>query len=136
MRHGLRYEGSYAKNFTQMQPNATEYIGEDGSQQPIAKWPETVTGLRYGFMEQPGKRFFVVRVGYGDDEILLHHPIRIDPSRHLGGKRFSPEPMTVDDNSAGQLLGDILDANREQQADLNKLREHVRQVLRETKAKP
>ena len=134
MRHGLRYEGSYERNFANLHANATEYVGEDGSAQPIPRWPETVTGLRYGFMEQPGKRFFVVRLSYGDDEIILHHPIRLDPSRHTGGKRFSPEPMTIDDTSAGQLLGDILDANREQAAELTAIREHVRETLRADKA--
>ena len=134
MRHGLRYEGSYEKNYANLQPKTTDYVGEDGSTQPIARWPESVTGVRYGFMEQPGKRFFVVRVGFGDDEIVLHHPIRLDPSRHTGGKRFSPEPMTIDDASAGQLLGDILDANREQAAELGVIREHVRETLRADKA--
>ena len=129
MRHGLRYEGSYEKNFANLKANSTDYVGEDGTTQPIARWPETVTGLRYGFMEQPGKRFFVVRLTYGDDEVLLHHPIRLDPSRHTGGKRFSPEPMTIDDASAGQLLGDILDANRDQAAELGAIRTHVREAL-------
>ena len=135
MLHAMRFEGGYERNFPKLRPDATEYEGEDGSTCRMAPWPETVTGLRYGFMEQPGKRFVVVRVCYGDEEVLLHRPVRIDPDRHLGGKRFSAEPITLDDRSAGELLGDILDANRDQQGELTALRDGIREALRAAKAR-
>jgi hypothetical protein len=126
MQHAIRFEGSYERNFSKLQPDSDEYEGEDGRTCTAAPWPESVSGLRYGFMEQPGKRFVVVRVRYGDEEVLLQHPVRLDPSRHLGGKRFSAQAIPIDDSSAGALLGDVLDANREQQAALSTIREHVR----------
>ncbi len=135
MLHAMRFEGGYERNFPKLRPGATEYEGEDGSSCRMAPWPETVTGLRYGFMEQPGKRFVVVRVRYGEAEILLQRPVRIDPDRHLGGKRFSAEAITLADESAGQLLGDILDANRDQQGELNALRERIRETMRAAKAR-
>ena len=126
MLHALRVEGGYERNFSKLQPNASEYEGEDGQMAQMAPFPGSVTGLRFGFMEQPGKRFVVVRVHYGDEEVVLHHPVRIDPSRHLGGKRFAPTAIPIDDTSAGALLGDIIDANRDQDAELKTMREHVR----------
>ncbi len=135
MLHAMRFEGGYERNFPKLRRDATEYEGEDGSTCRMAPWPETVTGLRYGFMEQPGKRFVVVRVRYGDEEVLLHHPVRIDPDRHLGGRRFSAEPITLDDMSAGALLGDIFDANRDQQRELTALRDRIREALRAAKVR-
>ena len=129
MLHALRFEGGYERNFSKLEPNAAEYEGEDGQMAQMAPWPGSVTGLRYGFMEQPGKRFVVVRVRYGDDEVVLHHPVRIDPARHLGGKRFAPTAIPIDDKSAGVLLGDVLDANRDQEAALKKIRDRVRASL-------
>ena len=133
MLHAMRFEGGYERNFRTLQRNATQYVGENGATCDMAPWPASAAGLRYGFMEQPGKRFVVVRVRYGEDEVLLHHPVRIDPSRHLGGKRFSAEPITLADGPAGALLGDVIDANRDQQAELTALRDHVRETLQASK---
>jgi hypothetical protein len=67
-----------------------------------------------------------VRVRYGDEEIVLRHPVRLDPARHLGGRRFSPRPIPLGDEPAGALLADILDLNPEQRPELTALRERVR----------
>ena len=126
MRHALRYEGGYERNFHSLTPGKTEYEGDDGETHKIIPWPAAADGLRYGFMEQKGKRFFVVRVCYGDSEILLKNPVRIDPDRHTGGHRFSAEPVPVDEEPSSHLLGDIITANPEQRAELSALRDHVR----------
>jgi hypothetical protein len=130
MRHAIRFEGGYERNFSTLRAEATEYEGEDGARHPIPAWPADAPGLRFGYMEQTGKRFVAVRVGYGDQEVLLKNPVRLDPSRHLGGKRFSAEPVAIADMPAGALFGDIIDANHEQQAELAAMRDQVRQALK------
>jgi hypothetical protein len=129
MRHVIRYEGGFERNFAALRAGEGEYEADDGSRHPIGSWPAEADGLRFGFMEQHGKRFVAVRVRYGDEEVVLEHPVRLDPARHLGGKRFSPEPIALGDEPASALLGDILDANPEQRAELTALRDRVRHAL-------
>ncbi len=129
MRHAIRFEGGYERNYPSLAAGASDYEGEDGARHPIADWPSQADGLRVGFMELPGKRFMAVRVCYGDREVLLGHPVRIDPDVHLGGKRFSAEPLVLPDGPAGALVGDIISANPEQRAELVAIREDVRRKL-------
>ena len=135
MLHGLRFEGGYERNFPTLHRNTTEYEGEDGSMCRMAPWPEEVNGVRYSFMEQPGKRFVVVRVQFDGDEVLLHHPVRLDPDRHLGGKRFSAQVITVGDRPAGELLGNVLDANPDEKGELMALRDRVRAAMQAAPAR-
>ena len=129
MRHVIRFEGGFDRNFPTLRSESEHYQGDDGGLLPIGAWPPQADGMRFGFMEQPGKRFVAVRVCYGDDEVVLKHPQRLDPDRHLGGQRFSPEPRELDEVSASALLGDILDANPEQRDELGGLRDRVRLAL-------
>ena len=130
MQHVLRFEGGFERNFPTLRAEAVDYEGEEGARQEIVPWPADADGLRFGFMEQRGKRFLAVRVRYGDDEILLRHPVRLDPSRHLGGKRFSATPIAVGDQPASALFTDILAMNPEQRPELTALRDRVRLGLR------
>ena len=130
MRHALRYEGGYEKNFPNLKPGSHDYLGDDDAQHHVVPWPTRADGLRYGFLEQPGKRFFVVRVSFEDKEVILQHPVRIDPARHMGGRRFSAEPIQIDDSPASQLLGDIIDANESQRKELEGLRAAIRQAMK------
>jgi hypothetical protein len=129
MQHVIRFEGSFERNFAALRPGGSEYEGDDGSRQRPAPWPAEADGLRFGFMEQHGKRFLAVRVQYGDEEVVLRHPVRLDPARHLGGRRFSANPILLGDEPAGALLGDILDLNPEQRPELTALRDRVRRAL-------
>ena len=129
MHHAIRYEGSFERNFPALRPGAADYEGDDGGRHPLPRWPATADGLRFGFMEQRGKRFVAVRVQYGGRDVALKHAVPLDPARHLGGRRFSAEPIALDDGPAGALFGDILDANPEQRAELIALRDEVRQAL-------
>lgn len=135
MRHAIRFEGGYERNFSSLRPGTRDYQGDDGDRHAIPDWPADAPGLRFGYMEQPGKRFVAVRVGFGDQEVILQNPVRLDPTRHLGGKRFSPEPVAIADTPAGALFGDILDANHEQQAELSAMRDRVRQALKADQAR-
>lgn len=129
MQHALRFEGSFERNFSAIGASGTEYEGDDGSPQHAVPWPVEANGLRFGFMEQRGKRFLAVRVQYADEEIVLRHPVRLDPTRHLGGRRFSPKPIPLADSSASALFGDMVDLNPELRTQLHALRDRVRRDL-------
>ncbi len=59
----------------------------------------------------------------GTDDVVLKHELRLDPGRHMGGgKRFSPEPVVIDDEMMATLLGDIMETNPEQRNELAKIR--------------
>ena len=129
MQHVIRYEGGYDRNFGTLRSRGSEYEGDDGDRHVAKPWPKAIDGVRFSFMEQPGKRFVAVRVQYADEDVVLKHPVRLDPARHLGGKRFSPEPLTLADGPAGALFGDIIESNRDQQKQLKAIRARVRQAL-------
>lgn len=129
MRHVLRFEGGYERNFSASRSGGAEYDGDDGVRQQAAPWPAEADGIRFGFMEQAGKRFLAVRVEYGDTEVLLRHPVRLDPTRHLGGRRFSAKPIPLADESASALLGDMVDLNPELRHELHAVRDRVRRDL-------
>lgn len=129
MRHAIRFEGGFERNFPTLRADSDSYEGDDGSRHPMVPWPRKADGLRFGFMEQPGKRFVAVRVGFGDEEVVLRQPLRLDPERHLGGRRFSAEPIELGEAPAGTLLGDILDANPDQREALSGLRDRVREAM-------
>jgi hypothetical protein len=129
MQHVLRFEGSFEQNFQTLRPGADGYLADDGTRQSALAWPAEADGLRFGFMEKEGKRFVAVRVGNADQEVVLEHPVRLDPSRHLGGRRFSAAPIPIGDEPAGALLGDILDANFDQRVELVALRDWVRRAI-------
>jgi hypothetical protein len=129
MRHVLRFEGSFERNFATLRPGTDGYLADDGTRQSALEWPAEADGLRFGFMEQQGKRFVAVRVGNAEQEVILQHPVRLDPARHLGGRRFAATPIPLGDEPAGALLGDMLDANVDQRAELVVLRDWVRRSL-------
>ena len=97
MQHVLRFEGGFERNFAAPGARDGEYEGEDGLRMRAAPWPTEADGVRFGFMEQRGKRFLAVRLQYDDEEIVLLHPVRLDPARHLGGRRFSARPVPLGD---------------------------------------
>jgi hypothetical protein len=131
MQHVIRYEGGYERNFGTLRSHGNEYEGDDGDRHSAKPWPKAADGVCFSFMEQPGKRFVAVRVQYGDENVVLRHPVRLDPERHLGGKRFSAQPVTIDDGPAGALFGDILQSNREQEKELRAIRARVRRAIEE-----
>jgi hypothetical protein len=129
MQHVLRFEGGFERNFAALRAGSADYEGDDGSRQQLVPWPADADGLRFGFMEQLGKRFLAVRVQYDAEDVVLRHPVRLDPTRHLGGGRFSAKPIPLGDDSASALFGDIVDLNPEQRAELTLLRDRIRRAL-------
>jgi hypothetical protein len=130
MRHALVYHGSFELNFDRLAPGATTYTSTDGSARPLEKIPANVDGVVVGYMERSGKKFIAVRVRFERHDIVLRSPIVLDPMRHLGNRRFSPRPVTIQDDVASSLLDDIIAANPEQQHELALLLNRVNHVRR------
>ena len=126
MSHALMYHGSFEANFSSMKSGATSFIGSDGSEHTIPDWPDEADGLRIGYMEKAGKRFVAVRVMDDKADIMLGNELLLDAPSHLGyGKRFSPEPTIIEDDTAKQLLNDIIEKNPDQRAELKAIRDRM-----------
>ena len=130
MHHALMYQGSFEKNYDSLQPGASSFRGTDDSEHRIPEWPKDVNGVKVSYMEKSGKKFYAVRVQFDGHDIVLKNPVLLDPMRHLGNKRFAPEPTTITDEVAETLLDDLIDKNPEQQKELALLINRVNQVRR------
>ena len=120
------YHGSFEANFTRMKSGATTFLGSDGSEHLIPKWPAEANGLRIGYMEKAGKKFVAVRVMDAKADVMLENEMVITPATHMGyGKRFSAEPTIIDDEPAQQLLKDIAKKNPNQRAALKAIRDRM-----------
>lgn len=126
MQHGLMYGGGLETNFADLVPGATGFVGSDGKKHNHLPWPPEVNGLRIWYMEKPGKHFVAVRVKDDKADVVLPHPLLLEPSKHMGhGKRFSAEPVVVDDEMALVILADMLVKNPELRDDLRGLRDRI-----------
>jgi len=133
MQHGLMYHGSFEKNYSGLRPGAGSFRSTDGSEHNIPEWPKDVDGVKVGYMEKSGKKFYAVRVQYDRHDIVLQNPVLLDPMRHLGNKRFAPEPTMITDSDAEALLDDLMEKNPEQQQELALLVNRINQVRRAAK---
>lgn len=123
MKHALMYHGAFETNFPGLKPGATAFTGTDGQSHALPAWPAGVDGLRFGYMEKEGKKFYAVRVLDSKADLILPHEVRVDPTRHMGmNKRFGHEPTVVDAGPATDLLADILKANPELRLQLADIR--------------
>jgi hypothetical protein len=130
MQHALMYQGSFEKNYSELEPGVSAFRGTDGSEHRIPEWPSDINGVKIGYMEKSGKKFYAVRVQFEGHDIILKNPVLLDPMRHLGNKRFAPEPTTITDPIAETLLDDLIERNPEQQEELALLINRVNQVRR------
>ena len=133
MHHGLMYQGSYEQNYDSLKPGVRSFRGTDGAEHSIPEWPDDVNGVKVSYMEKSGKKFYAVRVQFDGHDIVLKNPVLLDTMRHLGNKRFAPEPTTITDEIAETLLDDLIEKNPEQQKDLALLINRVNQVRRTTR---
>ncbi|SRR5579883_2138380 len=129
MRHAIRYEGGFELNYSTLRPGAVEFEGDEGGRYAMPAWPADIDGFRFGFMERRGKRFVAVRAQYGDTDVVLTNVVPIDASRHLNGRRVGGEVITLSDDSAGALLGDMIEANPAQRPVLIAARDQIRRTL-------
>jgi len=123
MRHALIYHGGFERNFPNLKPGATTFVGTDGAEHALPEVPADVDGVRVWYMEKAGKKFAAVRAQQGKNDVVLAHEVLIDPARHMGyGNRFAPEATVVESEVMGTLLGDIMAKNPDQRNELAKIR--------------
>jgi len=130
MQHGLMYQGSFEQNYEKLEPGTNSFTSTDGSVRALPDWPSEVDGLRVGYMERTGKRFLAVRAQFEDRDIILKEPVLLDPMRHMGSRRFAPEPTVIDDELASTLLDDMIKQNPDQRDDLALMINRINQVRR------
>jgi hypothetical protein len=128
MRHALMYHGGFERNVRALKPGSNTYFGTDGKEHEIPAWPESANGLRMGYMEKAGKKFCVVRVFDGTDDVIVGNELVLDPGRHLGfGHRLGPEPTLVEDDAVIMaLLEDLIKRNSENPGQLLAVRERLK----------
>ena len=79
------------------------------------------------------RRGVAVRWRASEPVVVQADPVAIDQMRHLGSRRFSPEPTVVTDELAEALLDDLIQENPTQNDELALLINRVNQVRRKTK---
>ena len=130
MRHGYMYNGAFETNYSALRPGTTTYTSTEGEVRQLRDWPEKVDGIRVGYMEKSGKKFYAVRVQYDDHDVVLENPVHIDPMRHMGNRRFAADPTFVSDDEASVLLDDIIRDNPEKQPELAMMINRINQIRR------
>jgi hypothetical protein len=130
MLHGLMYQGGFERNFASLAPGARSFRTSNGTELELPEWPETVDGVRFGYMERRGRKFLVVRLQFDGHDIVLRSPVALDPMRHMGNQRFSARPILVNDADASTLLDDVIECNPEQGTEIALLINRVNQVRR------
>jgi hypothetical protein len=135
MRHGYMYNGGFELNFPGLRPGTTTYKTTEGEERPLPVWPDKVDGVRVGYLEKSGKKFYAVRVQYKDHDIVLANPVALDPLRHMNNRRFSPQPISVTDDEASALIDDIIRDNPDKQPELAMLINGINQTRRASRPK-
>jgi len=130
MRHAYMYQGAFELNYTGLKAGRTTYKSTEGDERPLPEWPKKADGIRVGYMEKAGKKFFAVRVQYDGQDVVLENPVVIDPLRHMNNQRFSAEPTVVTDDGASALLDDIIRDNPDKQAELAGMINRINQIRR------
>ena len=128
------YNGAFEKNYSALRPGMTTYTSTEGDVRPLREWPENVDGIRVGYMEKSGKKFYAVRVQYDDHDVVLENPVHIDPMRHMGNRRFAADPTLVSDDEASVLLDDIIRDNPEKQPELAMMINRINQIRRASRS--
>jgi hypothetical protein len=130
MRHAYMYNGAFEKNYTTLRPGSTRYTTTEGDARPLPEWPAEIDGIRVGYMEKAGKKFYAVRVQYDDHDVVLENPVSIDPLLHMGNRRFSAEPTVVTDDEASALLDEMIRENPDRQPELALMINKINQIRR------
>jgi hypothetical protein len=128
------YNGAFEANYTGLKPGTTTYSTTEGEVRPLPAWPDKVDGVKVGYMEKSGKKFYAVRVQYGTHDVVLENPVHIDAARHMNNRRFTAEPMSVTDDEASVLLDDIIRDNPDKQAELAMMINEINQKRRAARA--
>jgi hypothetical protein len=107
------YVGSFERNFKNLTPATTTFLGSDGGEREYATTPEGVDGLRVYFMEKTGKKFVAVRVADAQSDVVLQNEMVLVPGEHFGfSVHLSGTPTVIEDNIAVmKMLEDITKKN-------------------------
>jgi hypothetical protein len=127
------YNGAFELNYSGLTPQTSTYHSTEGNELPLPSWPDDIDGVRIGYMEKSGKKFYAVRVQYGDADIVLANPVYIDPLRHMNNQRFSAGATGVNDDEASALLDDVIRDNPDKQAELAHMINRINQTRRESR---
>jgi hypothetical protein len=130
MRHGLMYQGGFEQNFASLVPGARTFRSSTGVEQQLPQWPDTVDGVRFGYMERRGRKFCVVRLQFDEHDVVLRTPVTLDRMRHMGNQRFAPRPILLTDANASALLDDVIECNPDQSTEIALLINRVNQIRR------
>src|SRR5438477_5150830 len=76
MRHGYMYNGAFELNYTSLRVGTDSYQSTEGETRRLPAWPDKIDGIRVGYMEKSGKKFYAVRVQYDDHDVVLENPVR------------------------------------------------------------
>jgi hypothetical protein len=87
------------------------------------------------YMEKSGKKFFAVRVQYGDHDIVLENPVHLEPELHMNNRRLGPDPLSVTDDEASALLDAVIRDNPDKQPELAIMINEINQKRRAARAK-
>jgi hypothetical protein len=129
MLHGVMRQGSYDANVRTMVAGGRTYV-VNGKETEVPEWPAAVDGIRFVALERR-RRLLVVRLGFADQDIVLHHPVVLDPVRHLAGGGHPADPVAMlSDDLAERVLDDILAANPSQTNAIALVVNRVNQVRR------
>jgi hypothetical protein len=122
MIHTIIWHGRLDLNFDRLRSNTRFRIQRaDGhGYLDVLERPAKVDGIAFGYMHTSKRvgndgEFYAVKV----ENIVLQHPVRLNPGLHTDGKSFGPNGYTyLGDESAKRLMGDVIAANHEQEAEL------------------
>ncbi len=135
MKHAYMYHGAFEQNYPGLRPGRSTYKSTEGDDRPLPAWPDDVDGVRVGYMERTGKKFFAVRLQYENHDIVLENPVHIDPLRHMNNRRFSAGATPVTDDEVSALLDDIIRDNPDKQPELAMMINRVNQTRRASREK-
>ena len=88
---------------------------------PIGEPAKNADGVFFGYLEKRGREFVAVRARYLGALVNLDNPVRLDPPRHTDGKKFGPHSSKFGDESARNLLCDMIDSNPSQAGELTRI---------------
>jgi hypothetical protein len=124
------YQGGFEQNFAALDPGSRSFRTSSGVEQVLPDWPDSVDGVRFGYMERRGRKFVVVRLQFDEHDIVLRTPVALDRMRHMGNQRFTAGPVLLTDALASVLLDDVIECNPEQSTEIALLINRVNQVRR------
>ena len=102
------------------------YFAEHKKEPRRVHAPRKLKGILFGCIQWGGKRsavqFFVIRVMFGKDDVLVPTPLPLNAERHTDGKGIFEAPH-FGDKSATRLLNDLIRINPEIRFELERIKD-------------